>query len=75
LPAADGDKPKQSRFEAYPLGYFYIDLADAYTAERRLYLLGAILRTIKFAVVERHGKVTRRVVGDFLRHSHRGRAL
>ncbi|TXN23175.1 IS481 family transposase, partial [Methylobacterium sp. WL9] len=25
LPEVDGDKPKRSRFKAYPLGYFHID--------------------------------------------------
>lgn len=36
LPKIDGDKPKQSRFEAYPTGYFHIDLAEVHTAEGRL---------------------------------------
>ena len=68
LPEVDGDKPKRSRFKAYPLGYLNIDLAEVHTAEGRLYLLIAIDRTTKFAFVELHEKATRRVVGDFLRH-------
>ena len=68
LPEVDGDKPKRSRFKAYPLGYFHIDLAEVHTAEGRLYLLIAIDRTTKFAFVELHEKATRRVAGDFLRH-------
>lgn len=68
LPEIDGDKPKRSRFKAYPLGYFHIDLAEVHTAEGRLYLLVAIDRTTKFAFVELHEKATRRVAGDFLRH-------
>jgi len=68
LPEVDGDKPKRSRFKAYPLGYFHIDLAEVHTAEGRLYLLVAIDRTTKFAFVELHEKATRRVAGDFLRH-------
>ena len=68
LPEVDGDKPKRSRFKAYPLGDFHIDLAEVHTAEGRLYLLVAIDRTTKFAFVELHEKATRRVAGDFLRH-------
>jgi len=36
LPKIDGDKPKRSRFKAYPTGYLHIDLADVHTAEGRL---------------------------------------
>src|ERR687890_98942 len=68
LPEVDGDKPKRSRFKAYPLGYFQIDLAEVHTAEGRLYLLVAIDRTTKFAFVELQEKATRRGAGDFLRH-------
>jgi transposase InsO family protein len=68
LPDVDGDKPKRSRFKAYPLGYFHIDIAEVHTAEGRLYLFVAIDRTSKFAFVELHEKATRRVAGDFLRH-------
>jgi transposase InsO family protein len=68
LPEVDGDKPKRSRFKAYPFGYSHIDLAEVDTAEGRLYLLVAIDRTTKFAFVELHEKATRRVAGDFLRH-------
>ena len=49
LPEGDGDKPKRSRFKAYPLGYFQIDIAEVHTAEGRLYLFVAIDRTTKFA--------------------------
>ena len=68
LPDVDGDKPKRSRFKAYPIGYLHFDLAEVYTAEGRLYLLVAIDRTTKFAFVELHEKATWRVAGDFLRH-------
>jgi hypothetical protein len=54
LPEVDGDKPKRSRFKAYPLGYFHIDLAEVHTAEGRLYLRVAIDRTIKDATVKRY---------------------
>jgi transposase InsO family protein len=67
LPDIDGDKPKRSRFKAYPIGFFHIDIAEVHTEQGRLYLLVAIDRTSKFAFVELHEKVTRRVAGDFLR--------
>jgi transposase InsO family protein len=68
LPDTAGDKPKRSRFKAYPIGYFHIDIAEVHTEEGRLYLFVAIDRTSKFAFAELHEKATRRVAGDFLRH-------
>ena len=68
LPDTDGDKPKRSRFKAYPIGYFHIDIAEVHTEEGRLYLFVAIDRTSKFAFVELHARATRRIAGDFLRH-------
>jgi transposase len=68
LPDPNGDKPKRSRFKAYPIGYFHIDIAEVHTEEGRLYLFVAIDRTSKFAFAELHEKATRRVAGDFLRH-------
>ena len=68
LPDTDGDKPQRSRFKRYPIGYFHIDIAEVRSEQGRLYLLVAIDRTSKFAFVELHEKVTRRVAGDFLRH-------
>jgi transposase InsO family protein len=68
LPDPNGDKPKRSRFKAYPIGYFHIDIAEVHTEEGRLYLFVAIDRTSKFAFAELHEKATRRGAGDFLRH-------
>jgi len=68
LPDTDGDKPKRSRFKAYPIGFFHIDIAEVHAEEGRLYLFVAIDRTSKFAFAELHAKATRRVAGDFLRH-------
>src|SRR4051812_37098573 len=68
LPDTNGDKPKRSRFKAYPIGYFHIDIAEVHTEEGRLYLFVAIDRTSKFAFAELHEKATRRVAGEFLRH-------
>jgi transposase InsO family protein len=68
LPDPNGDKPKRSRFKAYPIGYFHIDIAEVHTEEGRLYLFVAIDRTSKFAFADLHEKATRRGAGDFLRH-------
>jgi transposase InsO family protein len=68
LPDTNGDKPKRSRFKAYPIGSFHIDIAEVHTEEGRLYLFVAIDRTSKFAFAELHEKATRRGAGDFLRH-------
>src|SRR5919112_4789370 len=68
LPDTDGDKPRRAQFKRYPIGFFHIDIAEVRTEQGKLYLLVAIDRTSKFAFVELHEKVTRRVAGDFLRH-------
>src|SRR5437764_7708571 len=68
LPNTDGDKPRRAQFKRYPIGFFHIDLAEVRTEQGKLYLLVAIDRTSKFAFVELHERVTRRVAGDFLRH-------
>lgn len=44
LPDVDGDKPKRSRFRAYPIGYFRIDIAQVSTEEGKLHLFVAIDR-------------------------------
>jgi transposase InsO family protein len=67
LPDTDGDKPRRAKFKRYPIGFFHIDIAEVRTEQGRLYLLVAIDRTTKFAFVELHEKVTRRVAGNFLR--------
>jgi transposase InsO family protein len=67
LPDADGDKPQRSRFKRYPIGFFHLDIAEVRTEQGKLYLLVAIDRTSKFAFVQLHDKVTRRIAGDFLR--------
>ena len=49
LPNVEGDKPAKKKFEAYPIGYFHIDIAEVRTEEGKLYLFVAIDRTSKFA--------------------------
>jgi transposase InsO family protein len=67
LPQVEGEAAPRRKFKAYPIGYFHIDIAEVRTAEGKLHLIVAIDRTSKFAVVELHEKVTRRVAADFLR--------
>ncbi len=67
LPDTEGDKPQRAKFKRYPIGFFHIDIAEVRTEQGKLYLLVAIDRTSKFAFVELHEKVTRRVAGNFLR--------
>jgi hypothetical protein len=67
LPKVEGEASAKRKFKAYPIGYFHIDIAEVRTAQGRLYLLVAIDRTSKFAVVELHEKATTRVAADFLR--------
>ncbi len=67
LPDVEGDKPKRSRFKAYPIGYFHIDIAQVSTEEGKLHLFVAIDRTSKFAFVQLHDRATQRIAADFLR--------
>ncbi len=67
LPETDGTKPKRSRFKAYPIGFFHIDIAEVHTEEGRLYLFVAVDRTSKFAFAQLHERATRRIAADFLR--------
>lgn len=62
----DVDKPKRSRFKAYPIGYFHIDIAQVSTEEGKLHLFVAIDRTRKFAFVQLHEKATQRIAAAFL---------
>src|SRR5918998_5266015 len=66
LPEVDGEAAAKKPFKPDPIGYFHIDIAEVRTEKGRLYLLVAIDRTSKFAFVELHEKVTRRMAGDFL---------
>ena len=67
LPQVEGEASDKRKFEAYPIGYFHIDIAEVPTAQGKLYLLVAIDRTSKFDFVELHEKVARRAAGNFLR--------
>ena len=62
------EKAKKSRFKAYPIGYFHLDIAEVQTEEGKLYLFVAIDRTSKFAFAELHERITRPIAAEFLRH-------
>jgi hypothetical protein len=66
-PAGRRRSLRQAQIQAYPIGYFHLDIAEVRTAEGKLYLLGAIDRTSKFAFVGLHEKVARRTACHFLR--------
>lgn len=36
LPNVEGDKPRRSKFRAYPIGYFHIDIAEVRTEQGKL---------------------------------------
>ena len=61
LPETDGDKPARKRFNAYPIGYFHIDIAEVTTEQGKLHLFVAIDRTSKFAFVQLQGRATTRI--------------
>ncbi len=52
LPEVEGSKPSRKKFEHYPVGYFHVGLAEARTAEEKLYLFVVIDRTSKFTFAE-----------------------
>jgi len=54
------------KFKTYPIGFFYIDIAEVCTEEGKLYMFVAIDRTSKFAFVQLHEKATRRIATEFL---------
>ena len=62
------ENPKKSRFKAYPIGYFHLDIAEVQTEEGKLYLFVAIDRSSKFAFAELHERATRPIAVEFLRH-------
>ena len=66
LPDIDGDKPKRTRFKAYPIGYLHIDIAQVSTEQGKLHLFVAIDRTSKFAFVQLHEKATQRIAATSL---------
>jgi transposase-like protein len=66
LPEVAGDKEPKKKFKTYPIGYFHIDIAEARTAEGKLYLYVGIDRTSKFAFVQLVSKANRVTASAFL---------
>ena len=66
LPDVEGDKPTKKKFKRYPIGYFHIDIAEARTAEGKLYPTVAIDRTSKFVFVRVTRKTSRVTASEFL---------
>jgi Integrase core domain len=66
LPEVEGDKPARMKFKTYPIGHFYIDIAEVQTAEGKLYFYVAIDRTSKFAFVQLVRKTGRTSASAFL---------
>ena len=66
LPNTEGTRVRR-KFNNYPIGYIHIDLAEAWTAEGKLYLFVAIDRVTKFTFAELHERATPRIAADFLR--------
>ncbi len=62
------DKAPKKKFKKYPIGYFYIDIAEVRTDEGKLYLFVAIDRTSKFVFAELYDRATRPNAVQFLRH-------
>ena len=65
-PEIKGDKPAQQKFKTYPIGYFYIGVAEVRTKEEKLYLFVAIDRTSKFAFVQLQEQAGRPTAMSFL---------
>ncbi|MDO5758983.1 MAG: IS481 family transposase, partial [Rhodobacterales bacterium] len=68
LSNVEGDKPGRQKFKRYPIGFFYIDIAEVQTSEGNLYLFVGIDRTSKFAVTQLLEKAYRGPAWEFLQH-------
>lgn len=66
LPDVAGDRPSRKKFEAYPIGYFHIDIAEVRTEEGKLYLFVAVDRLSKFAFAQVHDVATVKTAAAFL---------
>ncbi|RJF85840.1 IS481 family transposase [Sphingomonas cavernae] len=74
LPEIEGDKallsevegPAKKKFNAYPIGYFHIDIAEVRTEEGKLYLFVAIDRTSKLAFARLADKANTVTAAAFL---------
>ena len=68
-PARDRRRQAQATaFQALPIGFFQMDIAEVQTTEGKLYLFVGIDRTSKFAVTQLVDKADRRTAWEFLEH-------
>ncbi len=67
LPEIEGDRPKRSRFQRYPIGYLHIDIAELRTEDGKLWMFVAIDRTSKFAFAKLVPKAGKMAAAAFLR--------
>jgi transposase InsO family protein len=63
-----GEKPEKKTFQAYPIGYFHIDIAEVRTEAGKLSLLVAVDRTCTFAYAELPAEANKMVAAQFLRN-------
>jgi len=61
-------RTKPEKFKSYPVGHFYIDIAEVQTEEGKFYLFVGIDRTSKFTYAELQTKATRATAKKFLEH-------
>lgn len=66
FPEVAGDKPAKQAFNAYPIGYFHIDIAEVRTEEGKLQLFVAVDRTSKYAFAQLHERADRPTAVAFL---------
>jgi hypothetical protein len=66
LPEVEGAKASKKRFKQYPIGFFYIDIAEIRTEEGKLYLFVAIDRTSKVAFARLFDKANTAAARAFL---------
>jgi hypothetical protein len=67
LPQVEGEASPKHKFKAYAIGYSISTSPGVRTAQGRLHLIVAIVRTSKLVFVELHEEVTRRAAADLLR--------
>ena len=58
LPQVSHQPAKQSRFKAYPIGYFQLDMAQVQTEDGKRSLFVALERPATFAFAARHARMT-----------------
>jgi transposase-like protein len=63
-----GEKPGKKQFQAYPIGYFPLAIAEVRTEEGQLHRFVAVDRACQFAYAEWPAEAHNMVAAQFLRH-------